>query len=380
MSRLGATFVFRVTEEEAGRRVDSQGYARQDADAGMTESDHTNASAGALESEGLDWVNRLLSGAVTAQDAKAFRAWRSSSAAHGEAFAEAVRFRHAVRGAILAERGEVRDSRRAVGTARISSLTGLATSELGRSDLPTPARLSRRVLLTGGLAASFAGYMVVDPPAALWPSWSEFMSDYRTGAGQARQVAVAPGVAMELNTRTSITLDHSGPITGVHLISGEAMITARRPAEAPFAVLAGAGRTRVAEASVDVRLDGDKVCVTCLSGAVEISHPRGRQSVQAGQQVTYTGDEVGSMQPVDAAVTTAWRRGLLIFRDAPLEHVVDELNRYRRGRIVLVGTALARRPVYGVFQIREIGRAVKQVQQLTGARATNLPGGLVVLS
>jgi transmembrane sensor len=47
---------------------------------------------------------------------------------------------------------------------------------------------------------------------------------------------------------------------------------------------------------------------------------------------------------------------------------------------VLVDAALAQRPVYGVIQIREIGQAVDQVQQLTGARATRLPGGIVVLT
>ena len=42
--------------------------------------------------------------------------------------------------------------------------------------------------------------------------------------------------------------------------------------------------------------------------------------------------------------------------------------------------ALARRPVYGVFQTRRIGHAVEQIQSLTGARASHLPGGVVVLT
>jgi transmembrane sensor len=353
----------------------------------MMESDETRARAAALESEALHWVNRLLSGAVGAGDAEAFKAWRASSSAHEQAFAEAWRFRRAARAAILETRageapaadGAAQSVAAPVAATAPSARRAIARRPHGPTGRPS-GRMTRRALLAGGLAASAAGYMVAKPPAGLWPSWSELTSDYHTGTGQERAIAVAPGVAMELNARTSVARRLPDGGAGVRLVSGEAVVTAHQPQNAAFAVAAGAGRTLVADAGVNIRVDGGSVCVTCLSGAVEIVHPVRRVRVEAGRQVVYTDRSLGALQAVDVAVTTGWRRGVLIFRDAPLQQVVDELNRYRPGKIVLLGSVLPRRPVYGVFQIRNIAKAVDQVRMLTGARATHLPGGLVLLS
>jgi transmembrane sensor len=83
---------------------------------------------------------------------------------------------------------------------------------------------------------------------------------------------------------------------------------------------------------------------------------------------------------VDPAQVTAWQSGLLIFRDRPLAAVVEEVNRYRPGKIVIVSAELRQRAVNGDFEIKKLDSFVTQVEQLFGAHATSLPGGLVLLS
>ncbi len=82
---------------------------------------------------------------------------------------------------------------------------------------------------------------------------------------------------------------------------------------------------------------------------------------------------------LDPVLATAWQRGLLIIRDRPLSEVVEEVNRYRPGLILITNSDLARRVVNGTFQIDKLSNFVAQVQQLFGARATALPGGIVLL-
>jgi transmembrane sensor len=65
--------------------------------------DESNCDAD-LEGEALDWVNQALSGLLTPEDAEALLAWRARSAAHEQAFAEAVGLQRAVRRAVLGER------------------------------------------------------------------------------------------------------------------------------------------------------------------------------------------------------------------------------------------------------------------------------------
>jgi transmembrane sensor len=326
----------------------------------MTEFDDVNASDEALERESFAWLNRLLAGPLTSADAEALTAWRARSPAHEQRFADAVRFQRQVRRAALAEQA--------------------ATAAPVAAPRPRRAGPSRRALMGGALAASFAGGYLALRPFFDWPSMSALMSDYHTGVGERRSLAPAPGVAVELNTLTSVDLRPTDAGPGLRLISGEAQVAARRAAAPPFSVRAGVGQVLLAQARVNVRQLNGSVCVTCLDGRAEIDHPEGRLQLAAGSQVVYTAHAIGKAAAADLAVVAGWRDGLLIFRDAPLQHVVDELNRYRKGRIVLLDAALAKRPVYGVFQLDQIGRSVAQIQKLTGARATALPGDIVVLS
>jgi transmembrane sensor len=77
---------------------------------------------------------------------------------------------------------------------------------------------------------------------------------------------------------------------------------------------------------------------------------------------------------------SAWQSGQLIFHDRPLASVVDEINRYRPGQIIIANTELKRHLVNGTFQLEKLDNFVGQVEQLFGARVTRLPGGVVIMS
>lgn len=314
-----------------------------------------------LRQEGFDWVLQLASGEATVADLEALRRWRASSPDHERAFAEAVALRAKVRSAVEAGRD--------------------APPTLGVPARRARPQLNRRALFGGAVAASAAGYMLVRPPLDAWPSLSELTADYRTKIGERRQVAVGPGVSLDLNTRTSVADRSVAGRPRIELVSGEVAITAaRKPGAAPLVAIAGAGRAIVAAGAVDIRRDGDVVCVACLSGRARILHPAGEAALSARQQVAWTADKVDAVAEVDPTAVGAWRSGRLVFRNRPLSDVVREINRYRPGRIVLTNAALGQRTVYGVFHTDHIDGAVEEIRSLVGARATRLPGGVVLLS
>ena len=87
-----------------------------------------------------------------------------------------------------------------------------------------------------------------------------------------------------------------------------------------------------------------------------------------------------AVTPVDAATISAWRRGLLIFRNQPLSQVIAEVNRYRPGRIVLTDTALSQRPVYAVFHIDRINGVIADKDIAVGtSRVFTFRGGNEIL-
>nr|WP_249780190.1 FecR domain-containing protein [Bradyrhizobium sp. dw_411] len=205
-------------------------------------------------------------------------------------------------------------------------------------------------------------------------------ADYRTAKGEQRKVQVTPEVSLDLNTQTSIALRSQQGQPTIELISGEVLVDARHPASGPLVMLAAGGQIGASEAQFNAQCFDAAVSVTCLNGTVDVQHSGQSVRIGKGQQLSYTRAGIGPSMNVDPAQVTAWQSGLLIFRDRPLAAVVEEVNRYRPGKIVIVSAELRQRAVNGDFEIKKLDSFVTQVEQLFGAHATSLPGGLVLLS
>ncbi|MGY3446464.1 MULTISPECIES: FecR family protein [unclassified Bradyrhizobium] len=319
---------------------------------------------GATEREAHAWVRRLTSGEATVADADAFQLWRQQSAAHATAFANASKLWETV--------GSAGDNLRYDPV----SLGALLDGEAKRV-------MTRRLVLRGGLAtaAVAAGVVALHPPLALWPSWSELAADYRTGTGEQRKLALSDSVSINLDTRTSIALrpDHRDT-SRIELISGQASIATPPQLLRPVTVIASSGQTVTTQASFDVRYLGAEVRVTCLGGEVRVEHQGNARIVRERQQVAYDARRMSDIVAIDPAVEAAWQEGLLIFRYTPLPKVVEEVNRYRSGRIFVVNAELNTHLINGRFHIDRIDEVLVQLEQAFGVKAKTLPGGIVLLS
>lgn len=314
--------------------------------------------------EAIAWVVRLRTGEPTRDEFEGFKRWRSQSPAHEAAVRRAIEINQ--RAGVVAGRLAAQDE-----AARITAMT----SRRGR--------ITRRVLLGGGVAAAAAaaaGYAVVEPPFGLWPSWQEMSADYRTAKGEQRTIQINPEISLDLNTQTSIALKSRQGEPTIELVSGEVVVSARRSPHGQLVLVAANGQIMAGDAHFDAKCLDGKVSVTCLAGTVDIEHAAQSTRLGQGEQLSYSANGFGTPESVDASQITAWQSGLLIFRNRPLASVVDEVNRYRPGKIVILRAALRQRTVNGDFEISKLDSFVTQVEQLTGAHATALPGGLVILS
>jgi transmembrane sensor len=321
----------------------------------MTDNEPT---AEVLKREAYAWLTRLTSGEATAADRATFHQWRTTSPAHGEAFSEAKLLWKVMRPA--AEAAMVPD----ISVAQAKSW-------------------HRRAFLGGAMAASAASvaYLAVRPPLDLWPSLAELSSDYRTGTGEQKRVTLADNISVQLNTRTS--LSRGTPIAGmdhIELVSGEAAIATGRVLPRPLTVTMGDGFTTARDATFNVRYVDALACVTCQEGELTVERRGASVTLQPRQQVSYDGKGLGEVVAVDASLVGAWQQGLLIFRHTPLADVVAEVNRYRKGRIILTNDALGHRLVFANFRIDRIEEVVPRLQAAFNLRATYFPGDVVLLS
>jgi transmembrane sensor len=314
-----------------------------------------------IEREAHGWVRRLTSGEASTADGAALRTWCAQSPAHAAAFSEASQFWQAFGPAGQA----LRDDEKTLSGSRRFAGRGVTT---------------RRAVVAGALAASAAGVMIVRPPLGLWPSLSELRADYRTRTGEQRQIAVADGISVQMDSQTSMSIAPGGETVGVELIAGQASFSLAERGAKSFRVLAAGGRTIATLAHFDVRLTGTGACVTCLSHDVAVDYRGQRVPLQEGQQVVYDDTGLRAVAAIDPAVASSWQQGIIIFKMTPLADVIDELNRYRSGRIILLTSGLARSPVSGRFRIDQPNEVLTQIERAFSVRRRDLPGGVVLLS
>jgi transmembrane sensor len=236
-------------------------------------------------------------------------------------------------------------------------------------------------------AAHFWAVRLLPPPPAIWSSTRRSVFGRRSrnfppitgpGKGEHRRITVATDVSLELNTQTSIALRQAQDQTRIELISGEAAVGASSSAK-PFIMLAADGSITATQADFNARCIDGVVSVTCLDGAVDVVQGDKSVRLSKAQQVSYSAAGIEPAVPIDPVQVAAWQSGLLIFRDRSLADVVEEVNRYRSGKIIITRSDLKSRIVNGTFQISKLDDFVGQVQQLFGAQVRSLLGGVVLL-
>ncbi|MEI2415525.1 FecR domain-containing protein [Orrella sp. JC864] len=294
-----------------------------------------------------DWASILGSGQATRQDVEAFRRWRAQGAAHEAAWRQASIAWRKMESVARTFEAEYPAMLPAPGAGTAASVRSSRRRFLGAA------------LSVGGAAAGVVA--LVHPPLGLWPAWSAWRADYRTAVGEQRQIALAGRVTVSLNTQTRIALRRDGGREDIELLAGEAAVSVP---QGQCQVLAGDLRIHMVGADVEVRrLAAGRVRVRCREGAAELSHPGGQARLAAGHEMRYERGSLGVAEPF-AADAADWRQGMVVFHDLPLDQAVEEINRYRPGRVVLLNSALAGRRFSASVEIAELDGIIDQLQAI----------------
>ncbi len=345
-------------KEEANEDADEYPIWQHRAVRSAMSADHHDLDPSQREAH--EWLARFSRGDATEADLEAMKSWYAQSPAHAAAYVRARRLWRAL--------GPV------TGNSRESS--GKATAKQYRG-------VTRRRVLGGALTASVAaaGYALLDPPFSLWPSFAQLTADYHTATGEQRQVHLADAVLLDLNTQTSIAIrTPANNAEQVELIAGEAMVSVT-DASRPVVVSAAGGLTTATSAKFNLRHVGNERClVTCIEGGVTVETNGIAASLMPRQQLSYSAQDLGKVSTIDPETVLAWQRGLLVFEFTPVARAIEEVNRYRPGRIVLLNEAIGRRVLNARFPVAEADKIISQIVRIFGAKAVYLPAGLVVLT
>jgi transmembrane sensor len=166
----------------------------------------------------------------------------------------------------------------------------------------------------------------------------------------------------------------------VTLHTGQIFVSVKPGHTRPFIVIAGNAQARALGTAFAVRRDGAQASVVVTESAVKVTDTGTGQSarVDAGSAITLDPSGLGPPHRVDTGALTAWRHGELKFVDRPLGEVVSELERYRWGKIVIVGGGIANLPVRATVNLQRVDEFLASLRIALPVTVTRWPGLVMV--
>ncbi|MGS0895319.1 FecR domain-containing protein [Burkholderia stagnalis] len=303
-----------------------------------TSSARVHPESDAILHEALQWLVTLWSGEATRDEQEACERWRRASPAHEAAW----------------QRVQSIDNRLGAVPANLAAPTLRGARQRAR----------RRAVLRSLVFAGGTGALVWT--ASDGSSWRGWTADYRTASGEQRNLMLADGTHLIMNTGTALDVRFNAGERRILLRYGEIYVVTAHETSAvyrEFIVETAQGSVRALGTRFTVRQDDAVSHVAVYDGAVSVlpAHATQAQRVEAGQRTTFVADRVNALSPVDAD-SPDWTHGLLVVERMRLDAFVRELGRYRSG-FIHADRAVAGLRVSGVFPLTDTNRALASLQR-----------------
>ena len=313
----------------------------------MTDLREPDPPAIARDETAARWVAREALGALAPEDRKALAEWLVADSRNKTAYFAAQGVVESVGGAELAFR-------------RAHRTSGVAEEKPSRG-------ISWRASV---LAASAAALAVVFFAADL----TTVVADYGTAPGEIRQLILADGTKVTLDTSSAIDVTYTADARDVSVIRGRAYFEVAHEASRSFRVRAVGGVVRDIGTAFVVTHMGEAAEAHVTQGAVEVSSDNRRIMLNEGQGSRW---QEGSTPVPIADFSTqqalGWRDGNITVNRQTFGSVVEELNRYRRRPIVLLNREVATRVVSGVVRTDHLEESLASLAQGQGLSTLTLP-------
>ena len=311
------------------------------------------------------WAARKMSNEMTATETSAFEVWIDADPRHREAYEDYM---------------------------ALSDLAVEANDALNADALATELEeyANRQTSRRSWLVAAPAMAASIVAAAFFFTAMSNSQVDplrYATARGETKEVTLADGSMVSLNTDSVLEVVFEDGMRSVSLTRGEALFDVVRDAQRPFVVASPGAETRVLGTKFNVRAVGSETIVSVLSGVVEVGaeaidtmQDENTVTLIAGQEaVVNQDDQQKSVRTFNPDRVTSWMRGKAYYENRPLAAVVNDLNRYYRTEFILGDSALGDIRVTGGFDLKDQAITEEALVIALSLRAERNAAGQIVL-
>jgi transmembrane sensor len=284
--------------------------------------------------QAMHWQLELQAPGVSEQTRAEWQCWREQDPAHELAWQHSQRF-----------------------FQRLQEVRTPAHQALARATL-LPAVSRRRVIkqLAVLLAAGTTAWSVKD--TELLQHWT---SDYSTSVGEQRRIDLADHTQVQLNTDTAIDVQYTPERRQIHVLRGEILVAPNRADTRPLWVKTAEGLTRAVSGRFSVRQRDGFTQLGADQGALAVQIPSHTLELQAGELISFDAHSLLARR-VQRDGELAWSRGMIVAQGMRLEDFLDELGRYRRGRLACDPAVRGLR-VSGTYPLADTDRILAALAQ-----------------
>jgi transmembrane sensor len=217
-----------------------------------------------------------------------------------------------------------------------------------------------------------------------------------TAPGENRDVPLGDGSVVSVGAQSVLWATLTRTSRELTLERGEAFFHVAKDPARPFIVKIGTTTVAAVGTAFNVRRAGERVVVAVAEGVVRVdaraatapvTPPPGPQlagirtaRLTVGQQLSIdVTDGSASMQIVDAAGIAAWRKGLLQYRDEPLQTVIADVSRYSERHIVIADPEIADLRVTSTVFAHDVEGWLQSLEAALPVRMVRAPDGTLRL-
>lgn len=207
-----------------------------------------------------------------------------------------------------------------------------------------------------------------------------YTAEFSTALNERRHVALPDGSVVDLDNRSRIQVRFERGQRNVELSEGEAMFSVEHDTSRPFVVAAGSGKVTVTGTRFDVRRGTSETRVVVEQGTVKV---QGRDAADSdfinltaglGTHVDAQGN-VAAAYAVNPAEMTAWRSGKLVFNNASLAEVAEQVSRYREKPLKVGNAAVGNLRLTSVFKSDNTDALLKALPSILPVAVRTLGDG-----
>lgn len=188
-------------------------------------------------------------------------------------------------------------------------------------------------------------------------------SDFSTGTGEIRTVTLPDGTRVELAAASAISLDFTASIRRILLHRGEAFFAVAPDAGRPFVVDAGMLTATALGTAFSVAIAPERTSVAVTEHDVRVEADGLSIDLAEGDAIDWENGALGAVAKGEANGRLGWRSRQLVFLARPLGEVLAEINRWRRGRLLVFDRELARRRVTAIIDLDDIAGIDASLEQ-----------------